>query len=171
MKKFFGFILVGILFLALWAGQALAQDESRQNPRADPRDDPDDLLRQMFSEEPEAPAPPTKAPQSAPSVKPSQDNGGGPIQNLPGEPSPVKNPAKPGEAKIERPNAPARVGPNYRRTPRASDYLPFQQRWFHAEDAWSQDLPNIVTLCPSLVPNRPLYHISCVEGVRPQIHR
>jgi hypothetical protein len=179
MKIFLGAIIAGLLALGFFPPKAWAQEggfqfeeldydrqsggRSAQNAQGPAEGNPgsqeesDELLQRMFAGEDGSP----NAPSRAPSGAAAQD---GSFQNLPGEPSPVKPPARPGEARIERSDS-AGSG---RRAARASDYPPFQRRWFEAEDAWSRDLGGAAVVpCQSLLPNRILYHINCASNLRP----
>ncbi|MDR1395860.1 MAG: hypothetical protein LBK52_06810 [Deltaproteobacteria bacterium] len=194
MKYFIG--LLGLLGL-VWglASPALAQGQGqgqqgdfqfeeldfdrqgRQGQGGQPsQDDPDGLLTRMFSGEEVPPGSNPGQPQGANQgqpprqSQPGQDPGSGPIQNLPGEPSPVQNPAGPGEARIERSQQQqaSPSGRRYYRSSRQRRVQPFQRPWQEAEKAWAKDIGNHVVPCYSLVSNRVLYHINCAQNLRVQ---
>ncbi|MDR1871814.1 MAG: hypothetical protein LBS60_07840 [Deltaproteobacteria bacterium] len=182
MKFTLGVLLVGFLALGLGAVSAKAQDDPFQfeeldynsqggegrsaqvPPGAANQDDPEDLLNRMFSGD-EA-APPAQPPSKGQDARANGNGANGAIKNLPGEPSPVAPPAQPGEAKIERSNA-GRGGGYRGRHRKASDYEPFQRRWYEAERVWSQDRGGELVQCSSILAHRVLYHIQCVGNLRP----
>jgi hypothetical protein len=99
-----------------------------------------------------------------------QSSGGTNLQNLPGTPSPVTNPASQGEAVIERATGgttPTEASPLKSRAkePRVKVRLsPSQQVYLHAAKAWIPPDAS-VNGCRSLLYNRELYHVQCVNLV------
>jgi hypothetical protein len=99
----------------------------------------------------------------------------GNLHNLPGEPSPVTEPAKPGEAKIELaqtpppqpPKASEQAPPRARTASKTSRTKPsngtINNRWYWASEAWRDHPP--AERCSSYVQNRELYHVRCIEAV------
>jgi hypothetical protein len=96
----------------------------------------------------------------------AQRVGGNSVQNLPGTPSPVTNPASQGEAVIERTTAnaaPAEVSPIKSRAKESRVQVrlsPSQQVYLHASKAWIP--PESISGCHSLVSEYQLYNIQCL---------
>ncbi|MDR2611427.1 MAG: hypothetical protein LBG06_00785 [Deltaproteobacteria bacterium] len=160
------------------AGVLLAQaaptdvDFDRQQPSQSQgvpaSSDPDGLLRDLFSD----PATPTQSsgpPPVAPVPPPAS------VQTLPGIPSPVTTPARPGEAVVERAQpAPAQAAPAQAAQPVRRRAAARKPVWYtsprvqdvhgRAIKAWIPKAPR--PSCPSLVGGRELYHIRCVTTAR-----
>ncbi|MDR1084747.1 MAG: hypothetical protein LBP22_07770 [Deltaproteobacteria bacterium] len=180
MKYFSGLFAAVIAAFLVMTAPASAQpfedlDFDRQNPGQSAQvppaptgpspsvsaDDPDRLLLNMFSGDETAPA------QAGPPTAGAQSPNSGSLQNLPGEPSPTRVPAGPGEAKIEKDQPQAQSQTRVRRSSAPKRiYEPFQQRWVEAEKAWARDISNIPVNCVSLVSDRTLYHINCAGYLR-----
>ncbi|MDR3155459.1 MAG: hypothetical protein LBW85_14630 [Deltaproteobacteria bacterium] len=178
------------------------RQQQAQPPAPAPRQaDPDGLLTDLFSDPGSAPPggqPPAALPPAAqppagqplpgqaaapPPPAPPAASGGGPgLSSLPGVPSPVTTPARPGEAVIERTAQPCPPGCS----PQPAAAAPVRRRGggravkpYTAASPWVQDIhrrsakawiPRTQDIpCSSLVGDRPLYHIRCVN--KPPIGR
>jgi hypothetical protein len=153
-----------IIFICILVLGAPALLWAQQQPTPPAYPTPQDaLLVDLFKDEVQSgAAQPTTSTPSLPPQEPS-------IQNLPGTPSPVTNPASPGEAVIERApggNPNTMEAQNAPPPPRKKKVVltPAQAAWASHSKAWIPRNPGSVRGCyQSYTPYRPLYHIRCVQ--------
>lgn len=159
--------ILSLVGLVSWSSSALAQntgtgdfqfnelDFDRQGAASPGQPGVDNLI-DLFTDQPNAPAPTTQAPSA------------NSIQNLPGEPSPVSVPAAQGEAKIEvsgpkpAPAAPTAAPVS---APEPPKRILEGNQWYWATQAWR--LAPSGGSCSSYASHRLVLNVRCISNIAP----